>query len=60
MTTEEYRNYKILFERCLIVPITTEVSTSEEDPDLYFGSSYEADIDSLENENPKKEPEDEV
>ena len=42
MTTEEYRNYKILFERCLIVPITKEVSTLEE------------------NENPKKEPEDEV
>mgnify|MGYP003312424039 CR=1 FL=1 len=52
MTTEEYRNYKILFEKCLTL--------KEEDPDLYFGSSYEADIDSLENENPKKEPENEV
>ena len=53
MSLEEYRNYKILFEKCYKLE-------KEEDPDLYFGSSYEADIDSLENENPKKEPKDEV
>ena len=59
MTTKEYREYKILFEKCYSLP-------PEEDPDLYFGSSYEADIDydedvqTSENENPKKEPEDEV
>ena len=59
MSLEEYRNYKILFEKCYKLE-------KEEDPDLYFGSSYEADIDSLEdvqtseNENPKKEPENEV
>ena len=59
MTTKEYRDYKILFEKCYSLP-------PEEDPDLYFGSSYEADIDydedvqTSENENPKKEPEDEV
>lgn len=55
MTTKEYRDYKILFEKCYSLP-------PEEDPDLYFGSSYEADIDydESENENPKKEPEDEV
>ena len=53
MTTKEYREYKILFEKCYAL--------KEEDPDLYFGSSYEADIDyDGENENPKKEPEDEV
>ena len=47
MSLEEYKNYKKLFEKCLTTPIK-EVPTSEEsDVDLYFGSSYEGDIDEL-------------
>ena len=41
MSLEEYRNYKKLFEKCLTTPM------EESDVELYFGSSYEGDIDEL-------------
>ena len=41
MSLEEYKNYKKLFEKCLTAPM------EESDIDLYFGSSYEGDIDEI-------------
>ena len=41
LSLEEYRNYKKLFEKCLTTPM------EESDVDLYFGSSYEGDIDEM-------------
>ena len=41
MSLEEYKNYKKLFEKCLTTPM------EESDVDLYFGSSYEGDIDEM-------------
>ena len=41
LSLQEYREYKELFEKCLTAPM------EESDIELYFGSSYEGDIDEM-------------
>ena len=49
MSLEEYRNYKRLFEKCLTIPITeaVDIQSVDYDYDFWFGSSYERDIDEI-------------
>lgn len=41
LSLQEYKKYKELFEKCLTAPM------EESDIDLYFGLSYEGDIDEM-------------
>ena len=49
LSLEEYRNYKRLFEKCFRIPITeaVEIQSVDYDYDFWFGSSYERDIDEI-------------
>ena len=50
MTTKEYREYKILFEKCYKAPF-----------EYHYGDRIIRELpEDYENETPKKEPEDEV